>query len=136
MSEGVVTVRRIVAVLVSAAIAAAVATTVATARSDGMYAIQITGYKVNSDKTVTIKVKVRGLKLAPAKVGKASVAGQGHWHIYVNKKYNNFSASPTSGKTKKLKKGDYKVYVELVNNDHSPLSERTVSKTIPVMVGV
>lgn len=124
----------LVALTVIVVSAAAVAAT-APARSNGMYGIQITGYKVNADKTVTIKVKVRGLKMAPAKVGKKSVAGQGHWHIYVSKKYNNFSASPTSGKTKKLKKGDYKVYVELVNNDHSSLSEKTVSKTIPVMVG-
>lgn len=104
------------------------------ARPGGMYSLQITGYKVNTDRTVTVKVKIRGLDMAPAKVGKANVAGQGHWHIYVNGKYNNFSANATSGKTKKLKNGDYKLYVELVNNNHSPLSERTVSKKIRVMV--
>ena len=64
----------------------------------------------------------------------ANVAGQGHWHIYVNGKYNTFSANATTGRTKKLKNGDYKLYVELVNNDHSPLSEKTVSKKIRVMV--
>jgi hypothetical protein len=53
----------------------------------------------------------------------------------VNGKYNTFSANPALGTTKKLKKGDYKLYVELVNNDHSSLSEKTISKTIPVMVG-
>jgi hypothetical protein len=121
-------------VMAAVVLASAVVAGSALARQGGMYSIQITGSKVNPDRTVTVKVKVRGLKMAPAKVGKANVAGQGHWHIYVNGTYNNFSANATSGKTKKLKNGDYRIYVELVNNDHSPLSERTVSKRIRVMV--
>jgi hypothetical protein len=121
-------------VMVALLLVTAVAAAAGSARTDGMYGIQITGYKVNADRTVTVKVKIRGLKMAPAKVGKASVAGQGHWHIYVNGKYNTFSANATTGRTKKLKNGDYKLYVELVNNDHSPLSEKTVSKKIRVMV--
>jgi len=104
-----------------------------TGSSQGMYAIQITNFKVNANRTVTVHVKVRGLKLAPALIGKKNVAGKGHWHIYVNGKYNNASGA-TSGKTKVLKKGDYKVYVTLNNNDHSPLSEPTRSKAISVMV--
>ena len=105
-------------------------------RSDGMYGIKIVNYKVNADRTVTINVKIRGFKMAPGSVGKkTNKVGSGHWHIYVNGKYNNAVANPTMGKTKKLKKGEYKVYVELANNDHSSLNEKTVSKTIPVMVG-
>jgi hypothetical protein len=104
-------------------------------KSDGMYGIKIVNYKVNPDKTVTINVKIRGWKMAPKLVGKKkNTPGSGHWHIYVNGKYNNLSANATVGKTMKLKKGDYKVYVELANNDHSSLTEKTVSKTIPVMV--
>ena len=100
----------------------------------GMYSIGIKNYKINPDGTVSINVKIRGLKMAPKLVGKKSVAGQGHWHIYVNGKYNTFSANIATGKTKKLKAGVYKVYVELTNNDHSSLSEKTISKTIPVMI--
>ena len=104
--------------------------------SQGMYGIQIVNYKVNRNGTVTVDVKIRGFKMLPKQVGaKKNVAGAGHWHIYVNGKYNNYSADPTSGKTTPLKKGDYKMYVTLNNNDHSPLSEPTRSKTVTVMVG-
>ncbi len=128
--------RKVFALMLTLAVATAVVATAAQARSDtaqGMYGIQITNFKVNANHTVTINVKIRGLKLAPALIGKKNVAGKGHWHVYVNGKYNNASGA-TSGKTKPLKKGDYKVYVTLNNNDHSPLSEPTRSKTIRVMV--
>ncbi len=128
--------RKFLAPMLTLALATAAVATTAQARShtaQGMVGIQITNYKVNPDNTVTISVKVRGLELAPALVGKKNVAGKGHWHIYVNGKYNNFSAG-ASGKTKPLKKGDYKMYVTLANNDHSPLSEPTRSKSIAVMV--
>ena len=128
--------RRIItlaAVLALGAVAVGGAAQARPGAAEGMYGIQITNFKVNPNHTVTINVKIRGLQLAPASVGKANVAGKGHWHIYVNGKYNNFAAA-TSGKTKALKKGDYKVYVTLNNNDHSSLSEPTRSKTISVMV--
>ncbi len=128
--------RRIITLAVVLVLGTAVVGGAAQARSGaarGMYAIQITNFKVNPNKTVTISVKIRGLELAPALVGKKNVAGKGHWHIYVNGRYNNFAAA-TSGRTKALKKGDYKVYVTLNDNDHSPLSEPTRSKTITVMV--
>jgi hypothetical protein len=128
--------RRITTLAVVAALGALAVVGAAQARSgaaEGMYGIEITNFTVNPSHTVTISVKVRGLKLAPALVGKKNVAGKGHWHIVVNGKYNNFSAT-TSGRAKPLKKGDYKVYVTLNNNDHSPLSEPARSKTISVMV--
>lgn len=106
------------------------------AKASGMYEIQITSFKVNPDKTVTVNVKIRGWKLYPKAVGsKTNAKDGGHWHIYVNGKYNTYSASATTGKTTPLKHGDYKLRVELANNDHSPLSEPTKSKTISVMVG-
>ena len=129
--------RKIFTLMLTLALAAAVLATTAQARShtaQGMYGIQITNYKANANHTATINVKIRGLKLAPTLIGKKNVAGEGHWHIYVNGKYNNASGA-TSGTTKVLKKGDYKVYVTLNNNDHSPLSTPTRSKTITVMVG-
>lgn len=99
----------------------------------GMYGIKLVDYKVNiATKKVTLEVKIRGLKMAG--MSDANVAGSGHWNIYVNGKKNNFSVNATKGTTKPLKKGDYKVYVALVNNDGTPLSEPTKSKTITVMV--
>lgn len=100
--------------------------------STGMYGIQIVNYKINRDHTVSINVKIRGLVMGA--MSKHNVAGKGHWNIYVNGKLNNYSANARTGKTKILKKGDYKVYAALVNNDGSRLSEPTRSKTIPVMV--
>lgn len=99
----------------------------------GMYGITIKNYIINSsDHTVTLKVKIRGLKMGA--MSKKNVAGQGHWNIYVGGKLNNYSVNPTTGKTKPLAKGDYKVYVSLVNNNGTPLSEPTRSKTVSVMV--
>ena len=60
---------------------------------------------------------------------------KGHWNIYVNGKLNNYSVNARIGGTKALRKGDYNVYVSLVDNDGSPLSEPSRSKTSPVMVG-
>ena len=105
------------------------------AHASMMYGISITNFKVNPNKTVTVSVKVRGWKMYPALVGaKTNKKDGGHWHIYVNGKYNNVSASAKSGKTKALKHGDYKVYVALANNDHSPVKNADRSKTISVMV--
>ena len=100
--------------------------------SAGMYGVRIVNYKVNRDHTVSINVKIRGLVMGA--MSKHNVAGQGHWNIYVNRKLSNYSVNARTGKTKVLRKGDYKVYVALVYNDGSPLSEPTRSKTIPVMV--
>jgi hypothetical protein len=103
------------------------------ATEKGMYGIKISDYKVNTaTKKVTLQVKIRGLKMAG--MSETNVAGEGHWNIYVNGKKNNFSVNATKGTTKPLKKGDYKVYVELVNNDGTPLNEPTKSKKITVMV--
>jgi hypothetical protein len=100
-----------------------------------MHGIGITGFKVNADHTVTVNVKVRNWKMYPQSIGKKpNKADGGHWHILVNGKYNNASASPTTGKTTPLKKGDYKIKVVLANNDHSPVKESDPSKTISVMI--
>jgi hypothetical protein len=48
----------------------------------------------------------------------------GHWHIFVDGKYNNYTANATTGRSLKLKPGWHKVQAELANNDHSELSRR------------
>ena len=100
-----------------------------------MRGIVITNFKVNADKTVTVFVKVRDWKMYPKLVGSnTNKKDGGHWHIFVNGKYDNYSASVKSGKTTKLKKGDYKLYVALANDDHSPVKGSDRSKKISVMV--
>ena len=48
---------------------------------------------------IRVIVRITGWKLAPTLVGKKPTPGTGHWHIYVNGKYNNFSARPKTGRT-------------------------------------
>jgi uncharacterized protein (DUF2141 family) len=105
-------------------------------RTDMMHEISITNFKVNKGGTVTVFVKVRGWKMYPKLVGKkTNKADGGHWHIFVNGKYNNYSANATKGSTLKLKHGDYKITVALANDDHSPVKGTHPSKTITAMVG-
>ena len=107
-----------------------------TSRVSMMRDISITKFKVNSNGTVTVFVKIHDWKMYPALVGKrTNKPDGGHWHIYVDGKYNAYSANPTRGTTTKLKKGDYKIYVALANDDHSPVKGTHPSKTITVMVG-
>ena len=107
-----------------------------TSRASMMRDISITSFKVNTNDTVTVFVKIHDWKMYPALVGKkTNKPDGGHWHIYVNGKYNTYSANPTKGTTTKLKKGDYKIYVALANDDHSPVKGTHPSKTVTVMVG-
>jgi hypothetical protein len=105
-------------------------------RTSTMRDISITNFKVNKNGTVTVFVKIHGWKMYPALVGKkANKADGGHWHIFVNGKYNIYSANATKGVTTKLKKGDYKITVALANNDHSPVKGTHPSKAVTAMVG-
>lgn len=104
-------------------------------RADMMHEISITNFKVNNNGTVAVFVKIRGWKMYPALVGKkTNKADGGHWHIFVNGKYNNYSANATKGVTKKLKPGDYKIRVALANDDHSLVKGTHPSRAISVMV--
>jgi hypothetical protein len=105
------------------------------AETSMMRGIVITNFRVNANKTVTVSVKVHDWKMYPKLVGaKTNKNDGGHWHVFVNGKYNNYSASAKSGTTKVLRHGDYKIYVALANNDHSPVKGADRSKTISVMV--
>ena len=115
-----------------AALGLVVAAQARSVSSQGMYGISITNYKVTRTHTASISVKIRGLKMGA--MSKKNVVGRGHWNIYVNGKLNSYSVNAKTGTTKTLKKGDYKVYVALANNDGTPLKEPARSKTITVMV--
>lgn len=134
-----VTVLAVAALLAAAGVAglggAGVAQATTSKRSAVMHEIQLTNFKVNANGTVTVFVKIRGWKMYPALVGKkTNKPDGGHWHIFVNGKYNNYSANATRGVTTKLEHGDYKIYVTLANDDHSPVKGTHKSKTVSVMV--
>jgi len=88
-----------------------------------------------SGSVVQANVRITGWKMIPSKVGKKpNSATGGHWHIFVNGKYNNFSANAHTGRTLKLNHGTYKIQAELANNDHSELSPPVRSKVMTIKV--
>jgi hypothetical protein len=97
--------------------------------------ITLKSVKEAAGHTVVASVSITGWKMLPSRVGKKpnSKIG-GHWHLFVNGKYNNATASPTTGKSLKLKPGTYKISAELANNDHSELSPPVKSKTLTIKV--
>ena len=112
------------ALLVSAGLAAA-----ATQRS-----IAITSASADGD-VVTVKVRITGWKMYPRLVGKsARRADGGHWHVFVDGKYNGFSSHPTTGRTTKLAEGSHTIRVELANNDHSSLKPPVRSRNVTVTI--
>lgn len=124
------------AAALSALVVAGVAHAHSVRQADVMHEIQLRSFKVNANGTVTVLVKIRGWKMYPALVGKKpNKPDGGHWHIYVDGKYNAFSANPTRGTTTKLEHGDHKIYVGLANDDHSPVKGTHRSRTVSVMVG-
>jgi hypothetical protein len=119
------------------AVAAAIASMQAGATTNGAAARSITLLSVHelSGSVVQVNVRITGWRMIPSRVGKKpNSATGGHWHIFVNGKYNNFSANAHTGKTTKLRHGTYKIQAELANNDHSELSPPVKSKTMSIKV--
>lgn len=84
---------------------------------------------------VTVSVKIVGWKMYPKLVGKKRrSADGGHWHIFVDGRYNGFSASRTLGRTTKLAAGAHTIRVELAHNDHSLLRPAVRSRAVRVDV--
>ncbi|HEY6963246.1 MAG TPA: hypothetical protein VI408_15275 [Gaiellaceae bacterium] len=86
--------------------------------------------------TIVVHVQIEHWKMLPSRVGKKpnSPTG-GHWHVFVDGKYNNFSANATTGKALKVTAGWHIVQAELANNDHSELKPPVKSRTMRVHVG-
>jgi hypothetical protein len=62
---------------------------------------------------------------------------RGRWNIYVNGRYNNFSASRTTGSTNRsrpLEPGSYRIYVALANANRTLVRPIVRSKTVSVTV--
>jgi hypothetical protein len=119
------------------ALAAAVAAVQAGATSSWSSSRSITLVSVHelSGSVVQVNVRITSWQMLPTRVGKKpNSASGGHWHIFVNGKYNNFSANAHTGKTLKLKHGTYRISAELANNDHSELSPPVKSKSMTIKV--
>lgn len=85
---------------------------------------------------VALRVRIADFRMYPALVGKRpNKPDGGHWHILVDGKYNNASASASLGKTLKLEPGSRRIVVELANNDHSSLTPPVRSKRVTVRIG-
>jgi hypothetical protein len=89
---------------------------------------------------VRVVVDVRNLALDAAAVGTAPVAGEGHWHVYVDGRLAGISAGRTFDLPARLFAGTaggwHVVRVQLCNNDHTPVpgaqtSWIVVLRTVP-----
>ena len=89
------------------------------------------GESISSDATVTVSIE--NFTLDPDAVGTAPVDGEGHWHVFVDGDYQNYSTEDSisiSG----LSSGEHQIMVELYNNDHTELDDRvldTVNVNVP-----
>lgn len=118
--------------IISLALAAAV---VAPAAAAAQPSITIKKATV-SRSVVDLRVNISGFKMLPKRIGKKpNTAAAGHWHVFVDGKYNNASANATTGATLKLTPRSHTIRVELANNDHSSLAPAVRSKAVTVRVG-
>lgn len=115
------------------AVLAAAALLAVPAAAAGKPAVTVTGTTVKGG-IVTVAVRITGWKLLPARVGKKpNTPGGGHWHVFVDGKYNNAVAA-TRGATTKLAPGAHTIRAELANNDHSRLSPPVRSVAVKITV--
>ena len=116
--------------LAAATVAAALAVPASAA---GKPTVAVTGTTVKEG-VVTVAVRITGWKLLPALVGKSpNTPGGGHWHVFVDGKYNAAVAA-ARGVTHRLAPGAHTISAELANNDHSRLSPPVRSAAVKVTV--
>lgn len=121
-------------VMLLAALGAA-AVLVSQAAASPKPSVAVTGTTVKG-RVVTVTVRLSNWRLLPRLVGKKpNSAGGGHWHIFVDGKYNSAVAA-LRGVTTKLTAGSHRIVAELANNDHSRLSPPVRSAAVKVTVTV
>lgn len=74
--------------------------------------------------SIDMSVQVSNFKLSQA-VNGDNVAGEGHYHVYVDGVYYSYETA-TSFRVTRLSAGPHVISVELVNNDHSSLTPPVV----------
>jgi hypothetical protein len=103
-------------------------------RAQAVPSIRILG-AVGSNGVIVLQVRITHWKMYPKLLGKAPRPDGGHWHIYVNGRYNNYSVNPTRGSTKLnklLPPGTYRVSAHLANNNFTEPRPRIVSNIVTV----
>jgi hypothetical protein len=90
----------------------------------------VSGEVVTSDFYVTVTPTNYVLS---ANVEGANVAGEGHYHVFVDGAYATYSTD-TTVIVNGIDPGEHEVYVELVNNDHSSLADPVYSETTTITV--
>lgn len=85
-----------------------------------------------SGKSFTLKANVRNFVLSLDSYGKKLVAGEGHWHIFVDKVNMAHMLTMAAGDTqtvplKGIKPGKHTFYALLVNNQHMPIKPMVMS---------
>ncbi len=102
-----------------------VAVTVGGARASISITSPADGFVLYGDRA-EITVVLENFTLAPAKVGQAAVAGEGHWHYLLDGAYLTYVTALTFSATG-LAPGNHTLTARLYNNDHSPLDIRIES---------
>lgn len=76
---------------------------------------------------IGVELRIRGFTMAPGLIGDPSIKrGQGHYHVYVNGKYNSLGANPRNARACGLETGrTYNVQVILAYNNHTELAARS-----------
>ena len=90
-----------------------------------------------SNGVITLRVTITGWKMYPRLVGKAPKPDGGHWHVYVDGRFNNDATNATRGTTKLtrlLSPGTYRVSAHLANNNHVEPRPRIVSNVVTVRI--
>lgn len=94
------------------------------------------GQLVYAGATVPLSVTITNFTLAPQSVGMAAVAGQGHYHIFLDGQYIGNSAYVTGTAIIPVTTmpGMHTLSVSLANNDHSLITPTVSAQTMIVVM--
>jgi hypothetical protein len=81
---------------------------------------------------IEIAIEVSGFIMDGDAIGGPIVPGRGHWHVYLNGQLVVIDVG-TEAVLQAVPPGVHDITLELVNNDHSPLSPRVLDSVIVVV---
>jgi hypothetical protein len=87
--------------------------------------------EVLSDR-IEIDIEVSGFIMDGDAIGGPIVPGRGHWHVYLNGQLVVIDVG-NRAVLQAVPQGVHDITLELVNNDHSPLSPRVLDNVIVVV---
>lgn len=83
--------------------------------------------------SLDLEVEIDDFTLAPDKVEGANVAGEGHYHVWVDGEYVVAGVAATTT-VEGLEVGEHELMVSLQNNDHTDLNPAVQSEPVVVTV--